>query len=88
MPITSLEMTHERALSRHPFQNIKARTSLKTERTEMDIQLDTAKRNLMEIKEELVTARNVVNNNTQGATDCEAQIAFLTTLVAHNLAKL
>ena len=76
----SLEMTHERALSRHPFRNINARASLKIERKELDIQLDTAKRNLTEIKEELVIAGNVVNNNAQEATECEAQIALYDSL--------
>ena len=64
---TSLEMTHERALSHRPFRNINARASLKIERKELDIQLDTAKRNLTDIKEELVKAGNVVNNNAQEA---------------------
>ena len=73
-------MTHERAFSRHPFQNIEARTSLKIERTVMDLQLDTAKRNLMETKEELVVARNVGNDNAQEAIDSEAQITFLDNL--------
>ena len=73
---TSLEMTHERTISRHPFQNINARVSLKTERKELDIKLNTAKRNLMEIKEELVTAGNFVNNNAEKAIECEAQIAL------------
>ena len=76
MVLTSLEMTRERAFSRPPFQNIEVRTSLKPERTVIDLQLDTAKRNLMETKAELVAARNVVNNNAQEATECEAQIAF------------
>ena len=78
---TSLEMTHERALSRHPFRNINARATLKTERKELDIKLDTAKCNLTEIKEELVTAGNVVNNNAQEATECEAQIALYDSLI-------
>ena len=64
---TSLEITRERAFSSPPFQNIEARTSLKTERTDMDLQLDTAKRNLMETTGELVAARNDANNNEQEA---------------------
>ena len=74
---TSLEMTREKAFSRPPFQNIEARTSLKTERADMDLQLNTAKRNLMETTGELVAARNDANNNEQEAIGSEAQITLL-----------
>ena len=70
-------MTREKAFSRPPFQNIEARTSLKTERADMDLQLNTAKRNLMETTGELVAARNDANNNEQEAIGSEAQITLL-----------
>ena len=61
---TSLEMTREREFSRPPFQNIEARTSLKTERADMDLQLNTAKRNLMETTGELVLQLEMMPTTT------------------------
>ena len=85
---TALEMTREKALSRHPFRNTDARAALKTERMELDIKHATAKRSLTENKEELVTAGNVVNNNAEEATESKVKLPCMTPNSPHVLAKL